>query len=100
LGDHACSADIGPDNAVFQPAHGTAPDIMGTGTANPVAAILSASMMLEWLGDRHDVQECRDAAVSIDDAVARAISERGIRTTDVGGSHSTDDVVEAVIECL
>ena len=96
----APSADIGPENAVFQPAHGTAPDIMGTGTANPVAAIPSASMMLEWLGDRHDVRACKAAAVSIDEAVGRAISERGIRTTDVGGSHKTDQVVEAVIDSL
>ncbi len=96
----APSADIGSDNAVFQPAHGTAPDIMGTGTANPIAAILSASMMLEWLGDRDDAQACKDAAVSIDEAVSLAISERGIRTADVGGTHKTDQVVEAVIDLL
>jgi 3-isopropylmalate dehydrogenase len=46
------SADIGDDHAVFQPAHGTAPDIAGQGIANPTAMILSAAMMLDWLGKR------------------------------------------------
>src|SRR5207247_1386835 len=49
----APSADIGDHHAVFQPAHGTAPDIAGKGIANPIAAILSAGMMLDWLGRRH-----------------------------------------------
>jgi isocitrate/isopropylmalate dehydrogenase len=57
-------------------------------------------MMLEWLGDRDDAQACKDAAVSIDEAVSLAISERGIRTADVGGTHKTDQVVEAVIDLL
>ncbi len=50
----APSGDIGEDAAVFQPSHGTAPDIVGQGIANPVATILSAAMMLRWLGHRHD----------------------------------------------
>jgi len=49
----APSADIGDRHAVFQPCHGTAPDIMGKGIANPTAMILSAAMMLDWLADRH-----------------------------------------------
>ena len=50
----APSADIGDTHAVFQPCHGTAPDIMGQGKANPTAMILSAAMMLDWLADKHD----------------------------------------------
>ncbi|MEO1688471.1 MAG: isocitrate/isopropylmalate family dehydrogenase, partial [Pseudomonadota bacterium] len=50
----APSADIGDDHAVFQPCHGTAPDIMGQGLANPVAMILSGAMMLDWLGETRD----------------------------------------------
>ena len=50
----APSADIGDKHAVFQPCHGTAPDIMGKGLANPTAMILSAALMLDWLADRHD----------------------------------------------
>ncbi|MDA1258561.1 MAG: isocitrate/isopropylmalate family dehydrogenase, partial [Chloroflexi bacterium] len=93
----APSADTGESNAVFQPAHGTAPDIAGTGMANPIAAILSASMMLEWLGAKHELDECRKAAKIIDDAVAATISERGIRTADAGGTHTTADAVRAVL---
>ena len=48
----APSGDIGDDHALFQPAHGTAPDIAGQGMANPTACILSAAMMLDWLADR------------------------------------------------
>ena len=51
----APSADIGDEDAVFQPCHGSAPDIAGKGLANPTAMFLSAGMMLEWLGDRHGV---------------------------------------------
>src|SRR6201985_2435918 len=49
----APSADIGDKYAVFQPCHGTAPDIMGQGKANPTGMILSAAMMLDWLADKH-----------------------------------------------
>ena len=49
----APSADIGDKHAVFQPCHGTAPDIMGQGKANPSAMILSAALMLDWLADKH-----------------------------------------------
>ena len=57
----APSADIGDDHAVFQPCHGTAPDIAGRGVANPTAMFLSAAMMLEWLGYRHEVPGCLSA---------------------------------------
>ncbi|MDP6823103.1 MAG: isocitrate/isopropylmalate dehydrogenase family protein [Dehalococcoidia bacterium] len=96
----APSADIGDNNAVFQPAHGTAPDIMGSGKANPVACILSAAMMLDWLGARHDAPGCLRAAQLIKDAVATTISETGMRTADVGGAHNTEDVVWAVVATI
>ena len=54
----APSADIGAKHAVFQPCHGTAPDIAGMGKANPTAMILSAAMMLDWLGRCHEVPAC------------------------------------------
>ena len=93
----APSADIGDRNAVFQPSHGTAPDIMGTGKANPVAMLLSAAMMLDWLGHRHEVGECVAAARLIDQAIERGIAEGRIRTFDVGGTDRTGDVVETVL---
>jgi 3-isopropylmalate dehydrogenase len=57
----APSADIGDNNAVFQPCHGTAPDIAGKGLANPTAMHLSGAMMLKWLGKRHDDPACKTA---------------------------------------
>src|SRR5438309_9387509 len=68
----APSADIGDRHAVFQPCHGTAPDIMGKGLANPTAMILSAAMMLDWLADRHDHAPAAEAARKIDSATDRA----------------------------
>ncbi len=65
----APSADIGDKHAVFQPCHGTAPDIMGKGLANPTAMILSAALMLDWLADRHGHGGAAQAA--------RAIETRG-----------------------
>ena len=60
----APSADIGDTHAVFQPCHGTAPDIMGKGMANPTAMILSAALMLDWLADKHGHAAAADAARS------------------------------------
>jgi 3-isopropylmalate dehydrogenase len=67
----APSADIGDEFAVFQPSHGSAPDIAGRGVANPAAAILSVKMMLEWFDD----EETRRGAAMIDRAVARVFGD-------------------------
>jgi 3-isopropylmalate dehydrogenase len=96
----APSADIGDKRAVFQPAHGSAPDIAGTGKANPTATILSASMMLDWLGHRHGVTECSDAGRLIDDAVETVFAEGKVRTFDMGGSDGTAALANAVIEVI
>jgi 3-isopropylmalate dehydrogenase len=90
----APSADIGDRRAVFQPAHGTAPDIAGRGIANPVAAILSAALMLEWLG----TPETEIGAARIRRAVAEALSDPANRTADLGGSLSTRDMGERIAE--
>ena len=86
------SANIGPDNALFEPVHGTAPDIAGEGVANPSAAILSAAMLLDHLG--YD-----DAAAAVDGAVESVLAE-GPRTADLGGSAGTDEVTDAVLDRL
>ncbi|MBC9732805.1 isocitrate/isopropylmalate dehydrogenase family protein [Nocardioides marmotae] len=91
----APSADIGLDHAVFQPCHGTAPDLAGRGLANPVAALLSGAMMLDWLGQRHANTAARRAAAAIEDAVAHAC-RTGVRTPDLGGRASTSAVSDAV----
>ena len=71
----APSADIGARHAVFQPAHGTAPDIAGQGIANPIAAILSAAMMLDWLGRRHASAALIRGGQLIEAAVAQVLAE-------------------------
>ena len=96
----APSADIGDGMAVFQPAHGTAPDIAGKGWANPTAMIQSAAMMLDYLGRRHDVAACLEAAKLIDDAMEKAISDGLVRTRDAGGTDGTEKVANTVIELL
>jgi 3-isopropylmalate dehydrogenase len=95
----APSADIGDQHAVFQPCHGTAPDIAGQGKANPIAAILSGAMMLEWLGQRHACEEAVRAGSLIRSAVDAALTH-GIRPFEVGGSHGTGAITQAVLENL
>lgn len=92
----APSADIGDDAAVFQPAHGTAPDIAGKGIANPIAAILSAALMLEWL----DHPETIRGAAIIREAVTRALENPSHRTPDLHGRLSTHQMTQKIIEQL
>ena len=96
----APSGDIGEEAAVFQPSHGTAPDIAGQGIANPVAAILSGAMMLRWLGDRHGDDEARAAAARIDAAVAAVLAEEGTGTPDIGGAMTTAELGRAVARAV
>ncbi|MDL5360583.1 isocitrate/isopropylmalate dehydrogenase family protein [Halalkalicoccus sp. NIPERK01] len=86
------SANIGTENALFEPVHGTAPDIAGEGVANPTAAILSAAMLLDHLG--YDEESTR-----VEEAVT-GVLEAGPRTADLGGEASTEDVTSAVVERL
>jgi 3-isopropylmalate dehydrogenase len=95
----APSADIGDTHAVFQPCHGTAPDIMGQGKANPTAMLLSVAMMLEWLGEKHDHAAATEAAGRIETAVDAAFAN-GLRPHEFGGSDGTAAVGRAVIEAL
>jgi 3-isopropylmalate dehydrogenase len=86
------SANIGPDNALFEPVHGTAPDIAGEGIANPSATILSAAMLLEHLG--YD-----DEGAAVREAVESTLAA-GPRTADLGGDASTETVTRAIIDRL
>ncbi len=96
----APSGDIGDEHALFQPCHGTAPDIAGQGIANPTATILSAALMLDWLGVRHGSQACVEAAAEIEAAVDSAFGSGAVRSTDIGGKDGTGAVARAVIERL
>ncbi|MEM1094679.1 MAG: isocitrate/isopropylmalate dehydrogenase family protein [Bacteroidota bacterium] len=97
---YAPSADIGDQHALFQPAHGTAPDIAGQGLANPTAMILSAAMMLDWLGDTHDHAPARAAGERIEAAVNAAFAERRLQTAEYGGADGTAAVTNAVLDML
>lgn len=95
----APSADIGDTHAVFQPCHGTAPDIAGQGKANPTAMLLSAALMLEWLGDKFDHPAAGEAAVRIEAAVDKAFAG-GLKPFEFGGRDGTAEVTEAVLARL
>ena len=95
----APSADIGDKHAVFQPCHGTAPDIMGQGKANTTGMILSAAMMLDWLADKHDHPPAADAALRIERAVDQ-IYAGGLKPIEFGGSNGTADITKAVLAAL
>ena len=94
------SAEIGADHALFQPSHGTAPTIAGRNCANPLATILSAGMMLDWLGDRHADENCTTAAVAVERAVEAVLEDGSVRTPDLGGNATTTAVAEAVAAAL
>jgi isocitrate dehydrogenase (NAD+) len=86
-------ANIGKDIAVFESVHGSAPDIAGKGIANPLATILSAVMMLRYIGEA-------EAAHNIDVAVSKVLEEGTKLTVDLGGNASTREFTEAIISKL
>lgn len=94
------SAEIGDQHALFQPSHGTAPKIAGKNIANPLATILSASMMLDWLGSKHQDENCTTAAAAVEAAVAHVLANGKVLTVDIGGTSSTTAVAEAVAEAV
>lgn len=89
----APSADIGDKHAVFQPSHGTAPSIAGKGVANPIATILSAAMMLDYL-------KLPAEAKAIENAVHRVMTDPANRTPDLGGAMTTEEITAKVIAAL
>ncbi|TFL17907.1 isocitrate/isopropylmalate dehydrogenase family protein [Jannaschia formosa] len=95
----APSADIGDEHAVFQPCHGSAPDIAGKRIANPFAMILSAGMMLDWLGRRHEMPPMIADAARVQAAVDACLAA-GETTGDLGGPLDTEGAANAVIARL
>jgi 3-isopropylmalate dehydrogenase len=83
------SANIGEDGALFEPVHGSAPDIAGQNKANPIAMMLSAVMMLRYLGEN-------DAADRFDAAILKVLNDANILTGDLGGSATTMELAEEV----
>jgi 3-isopropylmalate dehydrogenase len=86
------SANVGEENALFEPVHGSAPDIAGEGVANPAATMLSGALMLEWLGEEADGRRLREAV--------EGVLADGPRTPDLGGSATTEAVADAVVDRL
>src|SRR5580704_14776411 len=92
----ASSANINPTRkfpSMFEPVHGSAPDIAGKGIANPLAAILSASLMLNHLG-------LEQSANAVRSAVSKVLAEGKIKTADLGGKHTTAEMGNAVVSAL
>lgn len=92
----AASANVDPERrypSMFEPVHGSAPDIAGQGVANPMAAIMSGSMMLRFVGER-------DAADSVDAAVLEVLETGKTLTPDLGGTASTTEVGDAVVSLI
>jgi tartrate dehydrogenase/decarboxylase/D-malate dehydrogenase len=90
------SANVNPERtypSMFEPLHGSAPDIAGKGIANPLAAILSAKLMLDHLGHAN-------SAAAMHAAIARVLKEGKVRTPDLGGKATTAEMADAVIAAL
>src|SRR5262249_14660220 len=92
-------ANYGERGAVFEAVHGSAPDIAGKGVANPLALLMSATMMLNHVADTREDPRCRKIATSIRDAYDAAL-QAGERTGDLGGSLGTEGFADAIIARL
>ena len=97
MGMAAC-AEIGDAHGLFQPAHGSAPDIMGQDKANPLAAILSGALMLDYLGERLDMPAYAAAAERIERAVDAGFAANALRPMEFGGDMGTRAVTSAVLD--
>ena len=92
----APGANIGDDFALFEPIHGSAPNRAGKQTANPISMILSAKMMLDWLGEKYDDKECLKAAQAIEDSVAATLRKGKDVIPDFGGKAKTLEMAQAM----
>ena len=93
----APSAELGETHGLFQPSHGTAPDIAGRNIANPLALVLSAAMMLDWLATQQEDPTAAQAAQLIESGVESLLSETTTRTPDLGGIATTSDIADALV---
>ena len=96
----AGSLNAGDGFAIAQASHGSAPDIAGRGTANPVALILSTAMLIGWIGKRQENEAAILAAHAMERAVDAALASGGALTADLGGSASTQDAALAISRAI
>ena len=87
----APSGNLGDENALFEPVHGSAPDIAGKGIANPCSMILSTAMMLDYLGEK-------ETALKINKAVENIVAKGKVLTPDLGGKAKTIEMTEAIVK--
>lgn len=95
----APGANIGDQFALFEPIHGCAPDIVGKHIANPISMILSAKMMLDWLGERYKDPALTKAGAAIEAAVIKTLAS-GVVVPDLGGKATTMQMAEAIAAAL
>ncbi len=93
-------AELGPEHGLFQPAHGSAPDIAGQDKANPTAMIISGAMMLEWLAERHGEAACADAARELREAVQQGFTDGSVAPVEYGGKTGTKAYGQTVAGAL
>lgn len=96
----APAGNIGDRHAMFEPIHGSAPRIAGKKVANPVAAVLSAKMMLEWIAETRRDEAPKRAAEKMERAVESVLTEGKVRTYDLGGESSTTEVGDAIADAV
>jgi len=94
------SVNVGDDHGFAQAAHGSAPDIAGRGIANPTALMVSAAMLLEWLGVRRDRKDLAKAAGALEHAVDEVLADRSLHTPDLGGGGTTAAMGRAVADAI
>ena len=96
----ASSAELGEHHGLFQGAHGSAPDIAGQDAASPVATMLSAALMLRWLGERHGDTTLLTDATRIESAVEEVLAQGVVVPADQGGSARCSEFTQAVLRQL
>lgn len=93
----ASCGEIGDHHGLFQPAHGSAPDIMGLDKANPLASILSGALMLDYLSDKSGNQSLSKAAKTIEDVIYDGFKDNAIRPMEFGGDMGTIAVTNEIL---
>ena len=96
----ASCAEIGDNHGLFQPAHGSAPDIMGQDKANPLATILSSTLMLDYLSDKQNCKSASDGSKLIETAIEEGFDRNELRPMEFGGDMGTKAVTDKLITLL
>ena len=96
----ASCGEIGDNHGLFQPAHGSAPDIMGKNKANPLATILSGSMMLEYLADKKNCPQANEASLIIENAIEEGFNKDLLRPFEFGGDMSTTAITSQILDLI